>query len=231
MHEPADLLASGRDADIFDYAPGLVLRRSRHARSLAGEARIMSFLHDQGYPVPAVEELSEDGHDLVMQRVDGPSMAEWLSRKPWTLRRGASLLADLHDQLHAIAAPDFLAAADVGAGTQVVHMDLHPLNVIMSARGPVVIDWARPGGGDPMTDVAVAYLLMATAAVPAGRIQAAVIAAGRSMLADGFIRRYDPAELAQCLSVAAEWKALDANMSAVEIAAMRSLAAKAAGRG
>jgi tRNA A-37 threonylcarbamoyl transferase component Bud32 len=190
----------------------------------------MSFLHDQGYPVPALDELSDDGLDLVMQRVDGPSMADWLSRRPWTLRRGAAMLADLHDQLHAIAAPDFLWDADIGKGTQVVHMDLHPLNVIVTKSGPVVIDWARPGRGDPFMDVAVAYLLMATAAVPAGRVQSAVIAAGRSVLAEGFIRRYDRGALAERLSEAAEWKALDANMSADEIAAMRRLASAARAR-
>jgi aminoglycoside phosphotransferase (APT) family kinase protein len=229
MREAGELLASGRDADIFECGPGLVLRRSRHRRSLADEARIMTFLHEQGYPVPAVEEISDDGHDLVMERIDGPSMADWLSRKPWVLRRGAGMLADLHDQLHQIAAPDFLADADIGAGTQVVHMDLHPLNVIMSSRGPVVIDWGRPGRGDPLTDVAVAYLLMSTAAVPTSRVQAAVIAAGRTWLADTFVRRYDRSTLAQCLSAAAEWKALDTNMSAEEVAAMRKIAAAATG--
>jgi aminoglycoside phosphotransferase (APT) family kinase protein len=225
MREPGELLASGRDADIFECGRGLVLRRSRHARSLADEARVMTYLFEQGYPVPRVEEISADGRDLVMERIDGPSMADWLSRKPWTMLRGAAMLADLHDQLHAITAPDFLWNADVGHGTQVVHMDLHPLNVIVSARGPVVIDWARPGRGDPITDVAAAYLLMATAGVPAGRVQAAVIALGRSWLANSFVRRYDRAALAPALSVAAEWKALDTNMSADEIAAMRKIAA------
>ncbi|HWC35423.1 MAG TPA: phosphotransferase [Mycobacteriales bacterium] len=230
MRAPGELLGSGRDADIFECGPGLVLRRSRHGRSLADEARIMTFLHQQGYPVPQINELSEDVRDLVMQRIDGPSMAEWMSRRPWTLRRGARMLADLHDQLHAIVAPEFLWDADVGSGDRVVHMDLHPLNVIMSARGPVVIDWARPGRGDPMMDVAVAYLLMAAAAVPAGRVQAAVIAAGRSMLAETFIRRYPADDILGRLSAAAEWKALDANMSAGEIDAMRRLASRAAER-
>jgi aminoglycoside phosphotransferase (APT) family kinase protein len=229
MDEAGELLGAGRDADIFEYGPGLVLRRSRHGRSLAGEARVMTFMHEQGYPVPKVDELSADERDLVMERVDGPSWADWMSRKPWTLPRGAAMLADLHDQLHAIAAPDFLWDADVGKGNRVVHMDLHPLNVIISARGPVVIDWARPGRGDPMTDVAAAYLLMATAAVPAGRVQSAVIALGRSWLAESFIRRYDRAVLAPALSIAAEWKALDTNMSAAEIAAMRKIAAAAVG--
>lgn len=227
MRKPGELLASGRDADIFECGRGLVLRRARDRRSLAYEAQTMSFLHEQGYPVPAIEDISDDGADLLMERVDGPSMADWLSRKPWTLRRAAAMLADLHDELHSITAPDFFADAGVGHGDRIIHMDLHPLNVIMSARGPVVIDWA-PARGDGMTDVALAYLLMSTAAVPAGRIQGAIIAAGRSMLADGFVRRYDRDELAMALAAAAEWKASDANMSAAEIAAMRKLAANAA---
>jgi tRNA A-37 threonylcarbamoyl transferase component Bud32 len=53
--------------------PGLVLRRSRHGRSMAGEARIMEYVRQHGYPVPAVEQVSDDGTELVMQRIDGPS--------------------------------------------------------------------------------------------------------------------------------------------------------------
>ncbi len=32
IREPGPLLASGRDSEIFDYGPGLVLRRSRNRR-------------------------------------------------------------------------------------------------------------------------------------------------------------------------------------------------------
>jgi hypothetical protein len=37
------LLASGRDGDIFEFAPGLVLRRTRSGRSIAHEARTMRY--------------------------------------------------------------------------------------------------------------------------------------------------------------------------------------------
>jgi hypothetical protein len=33
------LLASGRDGDIFDFGPGLVLRKTRDGRSFEHEAR------------------------------------------------------------------------------------------------------------------------------------------------------------------------------------------------
>jgi len=74
VKNPGPLLASGRDADLFEYSHGSVLRRSRAGRSLAKEARSMDYFHSQGYPVPTIEELSADGLELVMERVEGRSM-------------------------------------------------------------------------------------------------------------------------------------------------------------
>ena len=55
---PGPLIASGRDADIYAYGEGLVLRRSRAGRSMETEARLMAYARDHGYPVPAVDHLS-----------------------------------------------------------------------------------------------------------------------------------------------------------------------------
>src|SRR6516164_9444873 len=89
---PGPLLAAGRDADIFEYGPGLVLRRSREGRSMAQEARTMAYLHEQGYPIPAVEEVSDDGSEIVMERIDGKSMVEGIGAAPWSVRRQARVL-------------------------------------------------------------------------------------------------------------------------------------------
>ena len=48
--EPGQLLASGRDGDIFEFAPGLVLRKTRDGRSIAHEARTMRYVAEHGYP-------------------------------------------------------------------------------------------------------------------------------------------------------------------------------------
>ncbi|HEY2430109.1 MAG TPA: hypothetical protein VGI06_14320, partial [Acidimicrobiales bacterium] len=61
MHEPGEVIASGRDAEIFAYGPGLVLRRARGGRSLAAEARVMEHARRGGFPVPAVHEVADDG--------------------------------------------------------------------------------------------------------------------------------------------------------------------------
>ena len=50
MREPAALIASGRDGDIFEFAPGLVLRKTRDGRSIEHEARIMRYVAEHGYP-------------------------------------------------------------------------------------------------------------------------------------------------------------------------------------
>src|SRR6266850_1436685 len=146
------LLASGRDADVFAYGPDLVVRRSRIGRSMEREARVMSYLAGHGYPSPRVEAVRADGSELVMERIAGPTMLQVLSRRPWTLGDNAARLATLHRRLHEIPAPDWLSPFPDG-GEGIVHLDLHPLNVILSPRGPVLIDWTNVARGAGPHDV------------------------------------------------------------------------------
>ena len=176
MSEPLPILASGRDGDIFEFAPGLVLRKTRDGRSIAHEARIMRYVAEQGFPVPRIEEVRADGTEIVMERIDGPIMMDAMVRPPSKLGDHLRLLADLHDQLHRDRRAR-LAAGYARRGDQLLHLDLHPLNVIMSPNGPVVIDWPNARRGDPMADVALdvrAHLVRThPAAAPARRWQSA----------------------------------------------------------
>jgi aminoglycoside phosphotransferase (APT) family kinase protein len=214
------LLAAGRDADIFEYGPGLVLRRSRDGRSVAHEARIMAYLHEQGYPVPAVEEVSDDGTDLVMERIEGLSMVDAIGKAPWSVRRQAKTLAGLHMQLHGIAAPDFLPGAPVGHGDRVVHLDLHPLNVMVGPKGPTVIDWTNASAGDPLVDVGLAWVLMAAGQIPETGIMARLMGLGRSLLVNGFVNQFDRREVGRRLREVVTWKVQDPHMSEAEVAGM-----------
>jgi aminoglycoside phosphotransferase (APT) family kinase protein len=221
--EPGPLLASGRDADVFDLGGGRVLRRSRAGRSLAAEAAVMGHVAAAGYPVPSVDEVRDDG-SVVMERVDGPSMLDDLARRPWQARRHARTLALLLARLHSIAAPDWLRPAPV-PGDAVVHLDLHPANVLLSPRGPVVIDWANAARGAPAADVACTWLVCASG-VPdaAGPAERAVVAAFQRRFADAVLRHLDRRAALAAAPAVAEWKAADANMSPAEVAAMRRLA-------
>jgi aminoglycoside phosphotransferase (APT) family kinase protein len=61
-------------------------------------------------------------------------------------------------------------------GDRLVHLDLHPANVMLEARGPVVIDWRNSGQGRPEFDVAVSALIVAQVAVDSAREEATLAA-------------------------------------------------------
>jgi len=87
-----------------------------------------------------------------------------VSRRPWLGRQHARTLADLHNRLHQIAAPPGWPQV-AGPGDAVLHLDLHPANVMLTSRGPVVIDWSNARSGPAGADVAMAYLIMASSEV------------------------------------------------------------------
>jgi aminoglycoside phosphotransferase (APT) family kinase protein len=223
VNPPGDLLASGRDSDIFEYGSGLVLRRSREGKSMHAEARMMEYAREHGYPVPAVHEVSDDGADLVMERIDGSSMVAVMGSRPWTIGQQGNLLADLHQRLHEIPAPDWARDAPIGRGDRLVHLDLHPLNVMLTNTGPVVIDWPNACRGDGDTDVALTWLLISAGAIPAGRIRAAMMGWGRGKLIRAFLERFDPDALRLRLPELVELKSKDPHMSATETKAMRAM--------
>ncbi len=220
-------IAAGRDGAIYEFGPGKVLRKTFDGRSLEDEARIMAFVAEQGYPVPAVHELRAGGTELVMDRIEGPLMMDAIVRQPWTFTHHASTLADLHDALHEITAPGWFRQLR-GEGDRVVHLDLHPLNVIMSERGPVVIDWPNAARGDGLSDVALTYVLLTCPKMPAPRITQLAAQPLRLLLARSFTRRYRRGSggraLRSTIATAAERKALDRNLDADEAAKCRRLA-------
>ncbi len=219
MTETGRLIASGRDADIFEYGPGLVLRRARSGRSLDTEARVMEYARSHGYPVPAVHELIDDGSSLVMERVDGPNMLDDAAAHPWRISRHARTLADLHDRLHEIPAPGWVPQLPDG-GDRLVHVDLHPLNVLMADTGPVVIDWTNAHRGDGLTDVALTWVLLATARPPGGPARQLLVRAFRFLFLRAFLRGFDREALSARAPAAAREKAADPNMSQAEVASM-----------
>ena len=223
------LLAAGRDADIFEYGPGHVLRRSREGRSLAREAQVMAYVRSQGFPVPAVEEVSDDGLNMVMERIDGANMVAVMSKHPWEIPRHGRMLADLHRQLHELTAPDWLHDAPVGRGDRLLHLDLHPLNVMMSTRGPVVIDWTGACRGDPAVDVALAWVLIAAGEVPTGRFIGIIMGRARLALVKSFVNSFDIDVVKHQLNDVVAWKVLDPHMSVAEQARMWQVVSKAGG--
>ena len=161
----------------------------------------MRYARDRGYPAPRVLDVS--GRDLVLERVGGPTMLADLRRRPWRARTHALTLARLRRDLHAIPPPDFLR----GEGPSILHLDLHPANVLVTPRGPVVIDWANAARGEGGLDVAL------TAVVLAG----APVGPPLSWLRDRFVRAFlgafAPSEWRVSLDRALAFRRADGNVS------------------
>ncbi|MGW4155613.1 phosphotransferase [Micromonospora chersina] len=151
-------LASGRTADVYALDGDRVLRRYRAGGDVRGEAAVMRHLHAAGYPVPRVHHA--DGRDLVLERVPGPTLLDAFLAGQVGLRAAARLLADLHARLHALPA---LRSTD--PALRILHLDLHPQNVILAPAGPVVIDWTNAAEGSPALDRAITALILAEVAV------------------------------------------------------------------
>ncbi|WP_063830698.1 phosphotransferase [Kitasatospora phosalacinea] len=158
---PGELLGTGRTADVFALPGGWVLRRYRDPAAAwadaRGEAGLMAYLAGHGYPVPAARP-GERPTDLLMERLEGPTLARAVTTGAVAPDAAGRILADLLLRLHAV--PPRTAARP---GDRLLHLDLHPENVLLAAGGPVVIDWATATEGDPGLDRATSALVLAQA--------------------------------------------------------------------
>lgn len=148
-------------------------------------------------PVPKVyERLKLKGREgVVYERIEGPALLNELAQRPWKVVRYARLLASLHVQVHEVSAPPNLESQREWArggipetkklskdlrekvlhlldtmpdGNQLCHGDFHPGNIIVTHRGPVIIDWMTATKGVACGDVARTSIILEAAKAPEG---------------------------------------------------------------
>jgi len=186
--------------------------------SVEREAQVTGALHRAGLPVPAMHGIVEVKGRLgiAFERVDGPSMLQVMRSKPWRIRQLGRKLAELHAAIHSCEMPELPSLkeglersireevdlpretkeavlrhlAQLPDGNAVCHIDFHPDNVIMSSRGPVVIDWANPRRGDPIADVASCSLLLRLAPLPQFMAGQWLINMFRARMHSVYLKRY-----------------------------------------
>ncbi|MEV6165183.1 phosphotransferase [Streptomyces sp. NPDC052052] len=159
-----ELLGSGRSADVYVLDETWVLRRYRDGMDATHEWAVMSYLSAHGYPVPRLGPRTADTApaELVLQRLTGPTMLQSMLSGDLSAAEGSAMLAGLLAELHTVPArlsPD--------PEDRVLHLDLHPDNVMLTDRGPVVIDWSNTREGAPAMDRAMSSLILAQIAVDA----------------------------------------------------------------
>jgi len=219
------LIGRGRDCDVFAAGPDRVVRRNRAGRSTETEAITMQHCAAHGYPVPQV--FDAEGPDIVMQRLDGPTMLRDLSTRPWTMRSKARLLADLIQRLEHVPRPDHELPAIGDGGDALVHLDLHPDNVVLTADGPIVIDWSNAAIGVAGLDAANTWITLA-AGRPDGSIATrTIVTGGRRLFVRNFLSMIDRAAAVASLPTALQFRLSDANQSDDERTAMQALVDRA----
>ena len=171
-----------------------------------------------GFPAPRAEALSDT--EMVLERIDGPTMVDDLARRPWRLVAHARTLASLHRRLHAPAAPAWLEAP-FGRGDALVHLD--PANVLLGARGPVVIDWPNARRGPAEADVAMTWIILATSDLPEVP-RRALLSILRGAFVSVFLRHFDLGAMRRVLPAVAERRLADRNVRERERARVRLLA-------
>jgi aminoglycoside phosphotransferase (APT) family kinase protein len=213
---PGTLVGAGRSADVYDVGGGRVLRRYRDGRRpawVAREAEVMAHARAHGAPVPEVFDVT--GSDIVMERAVGPTMLEALGGGVASIREQAGLLARLHAVVHNVPALDWLPAPfgdgsgdgareasgdgdgdgdGDGAGQVLLHRDLHPLNVILTGDGPLIIDWEGAARGPALADVAMSWVVIAFSEVPGRETVAAVIRQIQDEFGREFLRAAGPVD-------------------------------------
>lgn len=155
----------------------------------AVEAEITAAVHSRGLPTPAVRglELVAGRESVVFEHIDGPSMWQQIRDGCGDVSTMAHQLAEIHSSVHKEKAPPALPGVEdrtrekldavgslsrderdeakriVGSlprGSALCHGDLHPGNILMSGRGPIVIDWFDAAAGCPIADVVRTSLLI-----------------------------------------------------------------------
>ncbi len=184
-------LAQGRTAEVYLWDDQHILKLYREwcpSNWVDYEARIARAVYESGVPSPAAGEIVEvDGRrGLVYERLEGPSMLEEMSTRPWTLSKHARGLADLQVQVNQQSISGLPSYQDrlrhdinstahlpqdlrnkvlarleaLPDGQNLCHGDFHPGNILITKRGPIVIDWMTACAGSPWTDVARTHLLL-----------------------------------------------------------------------
>ncbi|MDX6307638.1 MAG: hypothetical protein QOI06_684 [Nocardioidaceae bacterium] len=212
-----ELIASGREADVFVIDGNRILRRVRNRdTSCEREAAMMEWVRRQGYPVPQV--FSVAGPDMVLQRVDGPTMVDSLLSGTTTPDDAGRTMAELHERLHTLKPPSGSNPDHV-----VRHLDLHPLNILTAPSGAVLIDWHNSDVGPGKVDVALTAVILAQVVLspPPDAGVAERVPIVRELL-EAFLRHAGPL-WASDVEAAVRYRSHDANLRPAERAALASV--------
>jgi hypothetical protein len=167
-----------------------------------------------------------------MERAAGPTMLDAIARRPWIVRAQAGLLAELHDRVHQVPIsgvpgldlPALFGTSGPREGDVLLHQDLHPQNVILTQRGPVIIDWEGAARGPAVADIGMTWVIIGFSDIPGPRWRAVAARGVQAALTRSFLLAAGPLDDTWRLT-AIRWRLTDPNLLPSEAARLRKLVA------
>ena len=185
---------------------------------IENESRVAGVVVEAGIPTPAAKEIIEiDGRrGIVYEPVSGMSMLQDINVHPWMIFRHARTLAELQVKVNQLSVPglhsyksgmgdalrnaphlsdelrfsvlDLLPA--LPDGDKLCHGDFHPGNIMLTAKGAVVIDWMTACTGSPWADFTRTKLLLSIGPKGAGKLLNPLVRLFIELLHSIYVRRY-----------------------------------------
>ena len=182
------------------------------------EARATAVAWESGLPAPKIwEVVTVNGRvGIVMERVEGVTMLHWGTSLPWRIYTGAKMMARMHADMHSRLGGDIPDLRDrlkrgieeneiveeglrslalerlvsLPDGDSICHGDFHPDNIMMSDKGPVIIDWQTGVRGHPAADVARTVVLIESGMPLMSGIRRVVIEWARKIFLSFYLKEY-----------------------------------------
>ena len=124
----------------------------------------------------------------------------------------------LQRQVNDLHAPDWMPSQpEVPTGSSVVHLDLHPMNVMLGSDGPMIIDWTNAGRGEAWFDAALSFVLMSTFEVSGIRDRI-----GQQIFTAAFAQSRGRRDLKRSIGDACTYRLSDKNITAADVPPSRS---------
>jgi aminoglycoside phosphotransferase (APT) family kinase protein len=183
-------LGAGKEAEIYAYRPGWVVKLTRWRRDHAPARRedaILRGLAPTGLAPAANGVVQIDERwGVVMERVEGSPLVERLAA-PNGAQEVLEVMVALHRRMHAVAASSALAplkdrlvrnitsapfldeptrqrllkvVPTLPDGDRLGHGDFHPFNILGTGEAARVVDWLDASAGDPAADVCRTFVLI-----------------------------------------------------------------------
>ncbi|MBY6037646.1 phosphotransferase [Fictibacillus nanhaiensis] len=190
------------------------------AASIDHEWSVSKNVMSCGLPVPAVYQQERiDGRSAIFfEKIKGSALTKWLEDKPWTALQLVKIMAALHAKVHEKQVTELplqkivlqrkiehakeLSREDKSSiltflsnlpdGDSLCHGDFHPDNILLTEKGPVIIDWIDATQGNRMADLARTVIILRYGGFPdkSSFLQRRILVAVRDILTRHYIKSY-----------------------------------------